>query len=230
MPKINVYLPDDLAGEVRAAQLPVSAICQVALRDALERGSGSTAVTVEDVSGRTLLSPHVASVVALAPAAAARRGSAVVESEDLLQALLDEEESLILRAIEHLGFSRTRIQAALDKTVVTSDPVPEKEVRIGPGSLGVLADAADDARATGVDYVNGGNLVWALANARTGSSRKVLDGIGFRDVVTHQVIGLVEVGVSYGRRTRQSGQASILAELSRIGDRLDTLERRIGGG
>lgn len=32
MPKVNVYLPDDLAAEVRARQLPISAICQMTLR------------------------------------------------------------------------------------------------------------------------------------------------------------------------------------------------------
>ena len=35
MPKINVYLPDDLAAAVRDTQLPVSAICQAALERAV---------------------------------------------------------------------------------------------------------------------------------------------------------------------------------------------------
>ena len=34
-PKINVYLPDDLAAEVKAAGIPVSAVCQQALADAV---------------------------------------------------------------------------------------------------------------------------------------------------------------------------------------------------
>ena len=34
-PKINVYLPDDLAHEVKASGIPVSAICQQALADAV---------------------------------------------------------------------------------------------------------------------------------------------------------------------------------------------------
>src|SRR4051794_38209363 len=42
MPKINVYLPDDLAAAVREAGLPVSAICQRALADAVR-----TATAVE---------------------------------------------------------------------------------------------------------------------------------------------------------------------------------------
>src|SRR6476620_10867882 len=36
-PKINVYLPDELAAEVKAAGIPVSAVCQQALADAVAR-------------------------------------------------------------------------------------------------------------------------------------------------------------------------------------------------
>src|SRR4051812_50126838 len=39
-PKINVYLPDDLAAEVKAAGIPVSAVCQQALADAVAAGQG----------------------------------------------------------------------------------------------------------------------------------------------------------------------------------------------
>jgi hypothetical protein len=37
VPKVNVYLPDDLADEVRRHRVPVSTICQEALRRAVER-------------------------------------------------------------------------------------------------------------------------------------------------------------------------------------------------
>src|ERR687890_296822 len=37
MPKINVYLPDDLAEAVKAAGVPVSAVCQRALEQAVRR-------------------------------------------------------------------------------------------------------------------------------------------------------------------------------------------------
>lgn len=37
MPKINVYLPDELAAAVRAARVPISAVCQRALAEAVER-------------------------------------------------------------------------------------------------------------------------------------------------------------------------------------------------
>src|SRR3954454_4447386 len=34
-PKINVYLPDELAAEVKVSGIPVSAVCQQALADAV---------------------------------------------------------------------------------------------------------------------------------------------------------------------------------------------------
>ena len=39
-PKINVYLPDELASEVKAAGIPVSAVCQQALADAVAASQG----------------------------------------------------------------------------------------------------------------------------------------------------------------------------------------------
>lgn len=37
MPKVNIYLPDDLADAVRARSLPVSTICQRALREEITK-------------------------------------------------------------------------------------------------------------------------------------------------------------------------------------------------
>ena len=37
MPKINVYLPDELAQAVKEAGVPVSAVCQRALEQAVRR-------------------------------------------------------------------------------------------------------------------------------------------------------------------------------------------------
>ena len=39
MPKVNVYLPDDLADSVRDLQLPLSVICQRALADEVSKRS-----------------------------------------------------------------------------------------------------------------------------------------------------------------------------------------------
>lgn len=48
MPKINVYLPDDLAAEVRQRALPVSAICQAALRAHLDTDDETVRLRLDD--------------------------------------------------------------------------------------------------------------------------------------------------------------------------------------
>ncbi len=51
MPKINVYLPEELAAAVKEAQLPISAICQAALEKAVRdvtSARGSEAPPADD--------------------------------------------------------------------------------------------------------------------------------------------------------------------------------------
>lgn len=48
MPKINVYLPDDLANAVREAGIPVSAVCQRALADAVAAADGGAATGADE--------------------------------------------------------------------------------------------------------------------------------------------------------------------------------------
>ena len=47
MPKVNVYLPDDLADEARAAKLSLSPICQKAIRKELKKVQAKQAATKE---------------------------------------------------------------------------------------------------------------------------------------------------------------------------------------
>jgi len=47
MPKINVYLPDELASAVREAGIPISAVCQRALADAVAAADGGGSARAE---------------------------------------------------------------------------------------------------------------------------------------------------------------------------------------
>lgn len=50
MPKINVYLPDDLAEDVRKHELPVSAICQAALKKEIEKVQTKETTGMEEIT------------------------------------------------------------------------------------------------------------------------------------------------------------------------------------
>lgn len=47
MPKVNVYLPDELAAEAKAAGLPLSPICQLAIRKELDELAIAQSVTAD---------------------------------------------------------------------------------------------------------------------------------------------------------------------------------------
>ena len=103
MPKVNVYLPDKLAESVRAAELPISAICQRALGDAL-RGipdSGDQRTSALGVYGRFMGRARKALELALEEAERSRQPR--IGTEHLLMGVLRQGDNLAVRIIEHLG-------------------------------------------------------------------------------------------------------------------------------
>src|SRR5690348_14567617 len=110
MPKINVYLPDDLAEAVREARLPVSAVCQRALEDALRQttAASETARSFEqpDDGDAAWLhgpaTPRVRSAMQRAHAAARDRKVPYLGTEHVLIGVLDEGNNMAIRVIESL--------------------------------------------------------------------------------------------------------------------------------
>src|ERR1700704_2701557 len=96
MPKVNVYLPDELAAAVRDAQLPVSGICQAALERAVRdvtSARGADETPPEDRPGLGLFSrftPRARQAVTLAESAARQVPHNYVGTEHVLLGLIDE--------------------------------------------------------------------------------------------------------------------------------------------
>lgn len=115
MPKINVYLPDDLAAAVRAADVPVSAVCQRALADAVQ--------TVQKVRKSVAalrhpqfdpdshpqfetrlvnrMTPRLRQALALARNASA--ATHLVTTRHLLLGIVDQHDNLAVRLLQSLG-------------------------------------------------------------------------------------------------------------------------------
>jgi ATP-dependent Clp protease ATP-binding subunit ClpC len=105
--KVNVYLPDDLEAEVRAAGLSVSPLCQAALREAVDRLAALRSPTVDRSAlaahaGRGRFTPRLAAVLAAAEDVAAAR-SRQVTPLDLLGAIVDHGENLGARVLAAAG-------------------------------------------------------------------------------------------------------------------------------
>src|SRR5438045_3375467 len=101
MPKINVYLPDDLAEAVRASGVPVSAVCQRALAHAV-RDVKSAASHREPKLGWERLTQRARTVMRLAETYASAAG-ADLNSCFVLLAMIQEGEGVAARALDALG-------------------------------------------------------------------------------------------------------------------------------
>src|ERR1700689_3379602 len=122
MPKINVYLPDDLADAVKEAAAPVSAICQRALEEAGRRSPRMREAADEllsidpdgdDDPHDINLTRRTLAIVQLAAEHASALTAAQIETEHLLSALLAEGNGLAVRVLRSLEVETRQVQAAL---------------------------------------------------------------------------------------------------------------------
>jgi ATP-dependent Clp protease ATP-binding subunit ClpA len=178
MPKINVYLPDRLAADVKAAGLPVSAICQRALERVL-REVDLRAMTerpsVLGIYGRFLQRARQA--LELAYEEAVTRRHATIQTEDLLVGILQQGSNFAVYILESLGVSPD------DLIVRVYDLSPAGEVApmanasldraIGTDMQKALALAAQHAAARGA-YIGSEQLLFGLAAAEGTLAARIL--------------------------------------------------------
>src|SRR5438270_9200804 len=134
MPKINVYLPDDLAAAVREADVPVSAVCQSALEQAV-RDVTSLRATDEPpasnspgVGAFARFTPRARKALALAEDAAREVPHNHVGTEHLLLGVIDEGGNLALKVLAVLEIEVSDLRAELVASM--GPPVEEVEGQV----------------------------------------------------------------------------------------------------
>jgi ATP-dependent Clp protease ATP-binding subunit ClpA len=143
-PKINVYLPDELAAEVKAAGIPVSAVCQQALADAVAVSQGVEAV------GEDSFTKRAAGVVARARESATGDATTV----DLVGSLV-ESGGLALSVLEGADIDPEDLLAELKARHARDG---------GAGSLDDLVErSVEQARGLGHSYVGTEHLLLGIA-------------------------------------------------------------------
>jgi hypothetical protein len=198
MPKVNVYLPDDLAAAVRRAGIPVSAVCQHALAEAV-RSAGEARSAIDALRDPAADPPAL-------PTATPRLRRVLDRGEPLLFALLDDGDNLAVRILEMLDVD---VPALRDAAFAAP----------GGAGRGVLAAALEGAVTLGHSYLGTEHLLLGLATEE--STRELLAARGVTPDRVRRAIPAAVGAAALGHQTAPAGR------LEAIERRLAALEQRL---
>lgn len=187
MPKINVYLPGWLADAVRESTLPVSAICQRALSEALGGEPGQDQPRRRSVRDEVepLLTNRAREVLRhCGPASVARLGADLA----MLSGIEAEGGNLALVVLHSLGISRDQLRTAL----------PDADG--GSGDLdGLIERAATAAADVGNDYIGCEHLLLALAADPSAPAARLLAELGSDPTTLTRATRAAAAAATYAR-------------------------------
>jgi ATP-dependent Clp protease ATP-binding subunit ClpC len=230
VPKINVYLPDDLADAVKEMGVPVSAICQRALEASVRRVTAIRQATLgqvhlDDSAGRLAhFTAKARTAVGLAVRSAHAGGSAVVGTEHLLAGLLAEGTNLALVIVTSMEIEPGAIRAALAAAGVTF-PTPGRPEPAGAGTgesggglrfsgpaANALELAVTEAVGLGHNYIGCEHLLLGLATEAEGTGGAVLRGLGaeprpVRRAMSAALAGYTAIAATKQAQAAQAAQA-----------------------
>lgn len=253
MPKINVYLPDDLADAVRDAGVPVSAICQRALGEAVRRITLIRQAALDDLAGADptdrlhAFTGRAGTALKLAIGRAREDGAPAVGTGHLLHGLLAEGGNFALQILTAMEIHPR--QVGTDLAAVTAvEPGDGGGLRFSTAAAAALELTTAEALALGHNYVGCEHLLLGLAAEPDGIAGRVLraagaDPKGTRRAVTAAMAGYshlrAQATASHGDRAAAAAtdqaaaltavQTLVRQELQPLVARIDRLERAAAG-
>jgi ATP-dependent Clp protease ATP-binding subunit ClpA len=233
MPKINVYLPEELAAAVRDAQLPVSAICQGALERAV-RDVTSARATDEpppsDRPGQGLFSrftPRASRILELADQAAREVPHDSIGTEHVLLGLIEEGSGLAIRVLTSLGIEVDDLRAELTASMPAPTAPVEGHIPFTALAKRALEQTAKEALTLAHNYIGTEHILLGLLATDEGLASKVLRRMGLELRTTRRAVVTALTGsVVEPRQQEPRGEDSSDA-LEQILRRLDAIERRL---
>lgn len=248
MPKINVYLPDELAEAVKEAGVPVSAICQRALEQAVRRVTAIRETTLGDLDDADLAArlPHVTARTRAALKLGIEQAQAAeapaVGSGHLLGGLLTEGGNLALHVLRAVEIEPDRVGRELARQPLTEAGVAAEDASrrfSGPAS-NALELAVTEATAFGHNYVGCEHLLLGLIAEPDGTAGQVLRSLGAELRLTRRAVAAALAGYVHLRAQTPQAAASgttetaaalaavVRQELQPIVQRIERLEERAG--
>ncbi|PZG25985.1 peptidase [Spongiactinospora gelatinilytica] len=219
MPKINVYLPDELAEAVKAAGVPVSAVCQRALEQAVRRVVAIRELALGDLEASDPASrfPHFTArtreVMKLSVAQARAAGVAEVGTEHLLAGMLAEGTNLALHVLRAIEVDPDQVRQALP--AIPDDQATDAETQSEAGTGGRFSRAAanalemavSEAHGLGHNYVGCEHLLLGLISEPDGTAGQVLRSLGAEARLTRRAVVAALAGYVHLRAQGVQGLA-----------------------
>jgi len=230
MPKVNVYLPDDLADAVKDAQLPVSAICQAALEKAVRdvtsmRGTDEPPPTGGPgfgLFGR--FTDRARKALALAQQCARDMPHDFVGTEHILIGVIDEGSNLALKVLTSLDVDPGDLRAELLGSMSKRGRRVDGQLPFTPLAKRALETTTTEAHSLGHNYIGCEHLLLGLLATEDGIASQVLRRMGVELRTTRRAVVAALVGYVQARENPPRSQAGIDEVLRR----LDAIERRLG--
>jgi ATP-dependent Clp protease ATP-binding subunit ClpA len=232
MPKINVYLPDDLADAVRDSGLPVSTICQRALEQAMRRMTSIREAVLSDLDRDGLaarvpsFTARLVTVLTLAADRAKAAGAATVSTGDLLHGMIGEGNNLALQVLTAMDVAPASL-AAPD----AAEPGPSLPgLRFSTPAAVALELAVIEALGMGHNYVGCEHLLIALASEPDGTAGALLRSRGADAKAARRSVAAAVAGYVYPRTTNAAMKNPVLDAIAPLVERIERLEKRVGTG
>lgn len=234
MPKINVYLPDELAEAVREAQLPVSGICQAALERAVRdvssaRGAERTPRAEHPGIGLfARFTPRARHAVTLAERAAREIPHNYVGTEHVLLGLIDEGGGIGVKVLPSLDIEVTDLRAELVASMAPpASPPIDDHLPFTPLAKRALESVTKEALTLGHNYIGTEHLLLGLLATEDGLASQVLRRMGLELRTTRRAVIAALVGSVQPMQRPRAPRPSDADTLEQILRRLDAIERRL---
>lgn len=200
MPKINVYLPDELAEAVKETGLPVSAICQRALEQAVRRVTAIRETSLAELSGADLeerfplMTGRSRTVLGLAVERAGAGARTRVGSGDLLGAMIQEGTNLAMHVLRALEIEPGALARQLERERGEEVAGPGEGTHFSVSAAGALELAVGEAVGLGHNYVGCEHLLLGLVTEPDGVAGQVLRAAGAEPRLTRRAVASALAG------------------------------------
>lgn len=221
MPKINVYLPDELAESVKDMNIPVSAICQRALDGSVKRIAAIRALTVHDLERGS--APNVTDRLWKALQIAARSaGGTKIGTSHLLYGIVTEGGNLALDVLRAMDIEPRGLPAWTPADL-------GRKPGFAQDAATALELAVVEAIALGHNDLGCEHLLLGIVAEPNGKGGEELRELGAEIKGTRRAVQSALAGIVHLKKQRQAAP-DVAKVLEMIMARLARLEQHAGIG